>query len=102
MQEAGSKQAEISNRFLLKDLAEASRARKLADSDLNALQTVGDWIKTFVARPNKDLGRAGAVCPFVPEAWERKTLWLAPEQIANQSVRDIVRLLNDYKRLLLR
>jgi Domain of unknown function (DUF6875) len=101
MREEGSKLAQISNLFLLEDLEEPSRTRKLADSDLNALQTVADWIKTFVARPIQDLGRAGPVYPLVSEAWERKTLWLAPEQIANQSVRDIVQLLNDYKRLLL-
>jgi len=102
MQEEGSKLPHISNLFLLQDLGESSRTRKLADSDLNALHAVADWIKTFAARPNKDLGRAGRACAIVPEAWERKTLWLAPVQIANQSVRDIVQLLNDYKRLLLR
>ena len=32
----------------------------LADRDLHALHSVADWIKTFVARPHKDLGR-GAV-----------------------------------------
>jgi hypothetical protein len=42
------------------------------------------------------------VCPFVPEGLERQTLWLAPEQIANQSVRDVVELMNDYRQLLLR
>ena len=55
-----------------------------------------------MARPNKDLGRAGPVCPFVPGACERKTLWLAPEQIANRSVPDVVELMNGYRRLLLR
>ena len=55
-----------------------------------------------MARPNKDLGRAGPVCPFVPGGLERKTLWLAPERIANQSVPDVVELMNDYRRLLLR
>ena len=48
------------------------------------------------------LGRAGPVCPFVPGALERKTFWPAPEQIANQSVPDVVQLMGDYKRLLLR
>jgi hypothetical protein len=94
--------AQTTNLFLLQDLEDASRTKNLADSDLHALHTVADWIKTFVARPNKDLGRAGPVCPFVPEAWERKTLWLAPEQIANQSVPDVVQLVNGYKGLLLR
>jgi hypothetical protein len=55
-----------------------------------------------VARPNKDLGRAGPVCPFVPGAWEQKTLWLAPEQIANRSGREVVQLVSRYKSLFLR
>lgn len=94
--------AQTINLFLLQDLEDSSRKRELADSDLNALHTVADWITTFVARPNKDLGRAGPVCPFVPGALERKTLWLAPEQIANRSVPDVAQLVNGYKSLLLR
>jgi Domain of unknown function (DUF6875) len=35
----------------------------------------------------------------VPEALERKTLWLAPEQIADRSVPDVVELINGYQRL---
>ena len=54
-----------------------------------------------MASPNKDLGRAGPVCPFVPGAWERKTLWLAPEQITDRSVQDVIELINAYKKLLL-
>src|ERR1700758_619934 len=100
MQGEGSKPAHT-NLFLLEDLEDVSRTRKLAESDLNALHTVADWIKTFVARPHKDLGRAGPVCPFVPVAWERKTLWLAPERIANRNVQDVVQLINEYKKLFL-
>jgi len=70
--------ATTTNLFLLQDLEYVSRTGQLAESDLRALHTVADWIKSFVARPNKDLGRAGPVCPFVPGAWERKTLWLTP------------------------
>jgi hypothetical protein len=88
--------------FLLQELEDSSRTGQLADSDLKALHTVADWIETFVARPNKDLGRAGTVCPFVPGALDHKTLWLAPEQIANRSVLEVVQLVNGYKRLLLR
>jgi hypothetical protein len=54
-----------------------------------------------VVRPHKDLGRAGPVCPFVPGALERKTLWLAPEQIADRDVPDVVQLINGYKSLFL-
>jgi hypothetical protein len=80
----------------------AFRLCRRTDGDLNALHTVADWITTFVARPNKDLGRAGTVCPFVPGALDQKALWLAPEQIANRSLLEVVQLVNGYKRLLLR
>ena len=91
--------ADTTNLFLLEDLEDPGRTRNLSDKDLTALRSAADWITTFVARPNKDLGRAGPVCPFVPRASERKTLWFAPEQIANQSVPDVVELLNDYRSL---
>ena len=93
--------AETTHLFLLEDLEDAGRARTLAEADLNALRAVADWIKAFVARPHKDLGRAGPVCPFVPGALERKTLWLAPEQIADLSVPDVVELISGYQRLFL-
>lgn len=87
--------------FLLEDLEDVGRTSELAESDRNALHAVADWIKTFVVRPHEDLGRAGPVCPFVPGALERKTLWLAPEHIADQGVPHVVELVNGYKRLLL-
>jgi hypothetical protein len=87
------------NLFLLEDLADASRTRELAEGDLDALRAVADWIKTFVISPHKDLGRAGPVCPFTPGALERNTLWLAPEQIADRSVPEVVELIGRYQRL---
>jgi hypothetical protein len=96
---AGSMPAQTTNLFLLEDL-EGGRTGTLAQSDLNALLRVADWIETFVAKPHKDLGRAGPVCPFVPLARERKTLWLAPERIASRSVAEVVELMNGYKKSL--
>ena len=96
-----SMQAHATNLFLLEDLEDAGKTRELAESDLDALRTVADWIETFVARPHKDLGRPGPVCPFVPGARERETLWLAPEQIAGRSVPEVVQLMNGYKELFL-
>ena len=93
--------AQTANLYLLEDLDDASKTRQLANSDLAALRTVADWIKSFVARPHKDLGRDGPVCPFVPVALERKTLWLASEHIAGRSVADVVQLVNGYKTQLL-
>ena len=89
------------NLFLLEDLQDVGKTSELAESELDALHAVADWIKTFVVRPHKDLGRAGPVCPFVPEALERKILWLAPEQIADLEVPAVVELINGYQRLFL-
>jgi len=93
--------AQITSLFLLENLEDASRTRELAESDRNALRAVADWIKTFVARPHRDLGRAGPVCPFVPLAWEHKTLWLAAERSAGRDAPDVIQLIDSYKRLLL-
>jgi len=93
--------ATTTNLFLLEDLEDVSRTGQLADNDLEALRTVANWIKTFVTRPNQDLGRAGPVCPFVPGALERKTLWLAPEHVADGGAPQVVELMNGYKRRLL-
>ena len=41
------------------------------------------------------------VCPFVPRSLERRTLWLAPEQIADRGVPEVVELLSGYKSLFL-
>jgi hypothetical protein len=93
--------AQTTNLFLLEDLEDVGRTSELAQSDLDALHALADWIKTYVVKPHKDLGRAGPVCPFVPGSLERKTLWLAPEQIADRDVPDVVELINDYQRLFL-
>ena len=87
--------------FLLEDLDAGVGTSDVADSDLNALHAVAEWIKAFVAKPHKDFGRTGPVCPFVPGALERKTLWLSPEQLGDRSVPDVVDLMDGYKRLFL-
>jgi hypothetical protein len=89
------------NLFLLEDLEDVGKTSELAESDLDALHATADWIKTFVVKPHKDLGRAGPVCPFVPEALERKILWLAPVQIADLEAAAVVELIKGYQRLFL-
>jgi hypothetical protein len=69
--------------------------------DPDALRSVADWIRAFVARPNGHLGRAGPICPFVPGALERRTLWLASEEVAGQDVTAVVQLMTRYRRLFL-
>jgi hypothetical protein len=92
---------QTTNLFLLEDLEDVGRTSELAESDLDALRAVAAWIKTYVIKPHKDLGRAGPVCPFVPESLERKILWLAPERVTERDVPAVVELMSGYKRLLL-
>ena len=98
---AQTRPAQTTNLFLLEDLEDVSRTSELPQNDLDALQTVADWIKSFIVRPHKDLGRAGPVCPFVPESLPRKTLWLAPEQVGGRSVPEVVDLVRRYQGLFL-
>jgi hypothetical protein len=93
--------AQTTNLFLLEDLEDVGKTGELGESDLAALHAVAGWIKTYVVKPHEDLGRAGPVCPFVPGALERKTLWLAPERIADRDVPAVVELINGYQRLFL-
>ncbi len=93
--------AQTTDLFLLEDLEDAARTSELVEGDLGALHAVADWIESYVVKPHKDLGRAGPVCPFVPGSLERKTLWLAPEQIADRGAPHVVDLVNGYKSLLL-
>lgn len=92
---------QTTNLFLLEDLEDIGRTSGLAERDLDALRAVADWIKSFVVRPHEDLGRAGPVCPFVPGALERKTFWLAPEQIGDRDGSAVVELVHGYKSLFL-
>jgi hypothetical protein len=93
--------AQTTNLFLLEDLEDVNRTSELAQGDLAALRAVAEWIKAFVVNPHQELGRAGPVCPFVPGSLERKTLWLAPEQLADRDLPAVVELMGGYRRLLL-
>ena len=45
--------AQATKLFLLGDLEDSSRTSKLADSDLDLLRVVTDWITTFVTQPQR-------------------------------------------------
>ena len=76
--------AETARLFLLEDLEQAAATGEVAGSDLEAMRATAEWIKSFIVKPNKELGRDGPVCPFVPKSLEYRTLWLAPERIADR------------------
>jgi hypothetical protein len=67
--------AQTTNLFLLEDLEDSSKTSKLADSDLNSLRIVTDWINAFITQPHKDLGRSGPVC--IAESGSSAPAWSA-------------------------
>jgi hypothetical protein len=85
--------------FLLEDIEDAGKTSGLDEGELDGLRAIADWITTYVTQPHEELvGHGGPVCPFLPGSVERKTLWLAPERVAETNV---VELMRGYKRLLL-
>jgi hypothetical protein len=49
--------AQTTDLFLVEDLEDVGRTSELADSNLDALHAVADWIKAFIVKPHEDLGR---------------------------------------------
>ncbi|MHC5831414.1 MAG: DUF6875 domain-containing protein, partial [Nostoc sp.] len=57
--------------------------------DLPYLIETIEWVKNFLGRPHPNLGRPGAVCPFVPYSLKSNSIRLAvirakdlyPEQV---------------------
>lgn len=41
-----------------------------------ALLKTAQWIEDFTAKPNKNLGRSGVVCPFIPRSLKLETIQL--------------------------
>lgn len=61
--------------------------------DLAAMSEIQTWVREFLAQPHPDLGRPGAVCPFVPRALQLDTIWMAvarPESPNPKEVKEIV------------
>jgi hypothetical protein len=87
--------------YVLRDLALPKRTGRLAKEDLQALKTIADWTRDFVAQPHPHLGRGGPVCPFVPPAIEHDTLWFAVEHINHLSAGQAADVMKQYKDLFL-
>jgi hypothetical protein len=92
---------ETKDLLVLEDIEDPGKTDKLPARDLTAAHTEADWIRTFVAQPNKDLGRDGPVCPFIGQGLENKTVWLALEQVGDRSVLELVDVINGYRRALI-
>lgn len=69
-----------------------SEARVLGQEN-PALEQTLEWVWNFLARPHADLGRPGAVCPYVEQAMNIETVWLTvidTPVLSQQQIEDIV------------
>ena len=74
-------------------------ARSYPDS--SPLASVLDWMHAFLARAHPELGRKGAVCPFVPMSLEQDSIWMAEIADANATVDTISAVISQYRDLFL-
>ncbi|ODG98281.1 hypothetical protein A4S05_09865 [Nostoc sp. KVJ20] len=61
--------------------------------DLPYLIEIMDWVKNFLGRPHPNLGRTGAVCPFVPLSLKSNTIRLAvirTKDLYSEQLEDVV------------
>jgi hypothetical protein len=65
------------------------------------LACVLDWMHAFLARAHPELGRKGAVCPFVPMSLEQDSIWMAEIADANATVDSISAVISQYRDLFL-
>ncbi len=84
----------------------AQRLMRISEIDrhydpTSSLRSVIDWICEFLARPHPQLGRNGTVCPFVPIALERDTIWMAEVVEPAPSFERISAIITEYRNVFL-
>jgi len=67
----------------------------------SALASVLEWMRAFLARSHPELGRKGAVCPFVPVALEQDSIWMAEIAEREPTLDSISRVILYYRDLFL-
>jgi uncharacterized protein DUF6875 len=59
------------------------------------------WLREFIARPHPNLGRAGSVCPFVPNSLELDSIWIAEITTDKPSIESISATMTRYRNIFL-
>ncbi|MHC5596714.1 MAG: DUF6875 domain-containing protein [Nostoc sp.] len=68
------------------------------NEDLPYLIEIMEWVKNFLGRPHPNLGRPGAVCPFVPFSLKSNSIHLAvihTKDLYPEQLEEIVRRYRD-------
>ena len=96
--QAASSEAAQTERPRLMRMSEVERAQ---DPD-SSLTRIAKWTREFLARPHPQLGRKGAVCPFVPLSLVMDSIWLAEVSEPTASFESISQIITEYRDLFLR
>lgn len=67
----------------------------------SALSDVLEWMHDFLSQPHPELGRKGAVCPFVPIALEKDSIQMAQIVDPNPSVESVEATIRRFRDLFL-
>lgn len=76
-----------------------SRQLELFEENADVFRQITSWVKTYLARPHKDLGRPGPVCPFAPEALMRSSIRIAVVRLRRDPEREIEASVNHFRRV---
>jgi hypothetical protein len=68
----------------------------------SALAVVARWVREYLMRPHPQLGRRGAVCPFVPISIELDTMWMAEVTDPRPSIESLTEAIVGYRDAFLR
>ena len=76
-------------------------SRQLDDFQENAavFAQVNAWVKNYLARPHKDLGRPGTVCPFAPEALMRDSIRVAVVRLTRHAESEIEAAVDHFRQV---
>ena len=69
--------------------------------DLPSLIEIIQWMKSFLGRPHPNLGRPGAVCPFIPQALKSNSIRLAVIRTKDLYPKQIEEIIGRYRDIFL-
>ncbi|MEA5502710.1 hypothetical protein VB735_06230 [Halotia wernerae UHCC 0503] len=70
--------------------------------DLPYLLEIMDWVKSFLARHHRNLGRPGPVCPFVPHALKSNSMQMAVIRGSNLDFQQLEEIVRSYRDIFLK
>jgi hypothetical protein len=77
-------------------LSRLSEVERDAPPD-SAMRCIATWVRQFLARPHPDVGRRGAVCPFVPLSLEMDSIWMAEVPGQDPQFDDVARVITAFR-----